>query len=66
MKLKTSLRKISILRFYFSVSFTPNWTLVKIFTQRVAAELPSHNIDATGAAEVVADASRIWTLCHFQ
>ena len=33
MKLKTSLRKINILRFYFSVSFTPNWTLVKNFTR---------------------------------
>ena len=30
--LKTSLRKISILRFYFLVSSSPNWTLVKNVT----------------------------------
>ena len=38
MKLKTSLRKISILRFYFSVSFTPNWTLVKNLTHMCVNE----------------------------
>ena len=35
LKLNMSLRKISILRFYFLVSSTPNWTLVKNFTHIV-------------------------------
>ena len=37
MKLKTSLRKISILRINFLVSFTPNWTLVKNVTHIVTS-----------------------------
>ena len=54
MKLKTSLRKIRILRFYFSVSFTPNWTLVKNFTH-ICEQYKQYTTKRYGYARVVFD-----------